>query len=125
MFAYPFGRYQYKCLPFGTAPVGDMFQCKIDKIFNDMPNAFGIADDILVIGYDEHGADHNVTVHKVLRLCREVNLKLNKDKFHFRCMSIPCFGEVILMEGVQPDPQKIKALTDLPAPKNKKELQAF
>ena len=41
-----FGRYQYKHLPFGAVPVGDMFQHKIDKIFSDMPNAFGIADDI-------------------------------------------------------------------------------
>ena len=27
--------------------------------------------------------------------------------------------------GVQPDPQKVKALTDMPVPNNKKELQAF
>ena len=40
-------------------------------------------------------------------------------------MSIPFFGEVISREGVQPDPQKIKALMDMPVPKNKKELQAF
>ena len=40
-------------------------------------------------------------------------------------MSIPFLGEVVSREGVQPDPQKIKALTDMPAPKNKKELQAF
>ena len=33
--------------------------------------------------------------------------------------------EVILRRGVQPDPQKIKALTDMAAPNNKKELQAF
>ena len=26
-----FGRYRYKCLPFGTAPAGNMFQCKIDE----------------------------------------------------------------------------------------------
>ena len=58
MFACPFGRYQYKHLPFGAVPSGDMFQCKIDKIFNDMPNVFGIAD-ILVIGYNKDGADHN------------------------------------------------------------------
>ena len=32
-FACPFGRYQYKHLPFGVVPVGNMFQCKIDKIF--------------------------------------------------------------------------------------------
>ena len=52
------------------------------------------------------------------------NLKLN-EKCHFRCTSIPFFGEVILRRGVQLDPQKIKALTDMPAPNSKKELQAF
>ena len=43
-----------------------MFQCKIDEIFSDVPNIFGIVDDILVIGYDENGADHDAAVHKVL-----------------------------------------------------------
>ena len=70
-----------------------MFQHKIDEIFNDMPNVFGIMDDILVIGYNEDGADHDGTVHKVLRWCGEVNLKLNKDKCHFRCTSILFFGK--------------------------------
>ena len=101
-----------------------MFQCKIDEIFNDMPNIFGIADDIWVIGYDKNEADHDAAVHKVLQRCEEVNLKLNKEKCHFRCTSIPFFGKVILRRGVQPEPQKIKALTDMPAPNNKKELQA-
>ena len=44
-----------------------MFQHKIDKIFSDMPNVFGIMDDILVIGYDENEADHDAAVHKVLQ----------------------------------------------------------
>ena len=48
-FSCPFDRYHYKHLPFGAAPVGDMFQRKVDKIFNDIPNVFRIADDILVI----------------------------------------------------------------------------
>ena len=29
-----------------------MFQRKIDKIFIDLPNVFGITYDILVVGYD-------------------------------------------------------------------------
>ena len=78
-FMCPFGSYWYKCLPLRAVPVGDMFQHKIDKIFNDMPNVFGIADDILVIGYDKEGKDHDEAVYNVLRWCREVNLKLNKD----------------------------------------------
>ena len=32
---------------------------------------------------------------------------------------------MISRKGVQPDPLKIKALTDMPVPSNKKELQAF
>ena len=51
--------------------------------------------------------------------------KNNKDKCHFRCTPVPFFGEVILRNRVQPDPQKIKALMDMPPPNNKKELQAF
>ena len=102
-----------------------MFQCKIDEIFSDRLNVFGFVDDILVIDYDENGADHDAVVHKVVLKCKEVNLKLNKGKCHFRCTSIPFFGEVILREGVQPDPQKIKTLTDMLVPNNKMELQAF
>ena len=125
IFACPLGRYRYKHLPFRAALAGDMFQHKIDKIFNDMPNVFGIADDISVIGYDKDGADHDEAVYKVLKQCQDVNLKLNKEKYHFRCTLIPFFGEVISRQGVIPDPQKVKALMEMLAPKNKKELQAF
>ena len=72
------------------------------------------------IGYTKDGVDHDETVYSVLRQCQDVNLKLNKDKCHFRCTSIPFFGEVVSREGVQPDLHKIRALTKMPAPKNKK-----
>ena len=42
-FACQFGRYTR--LPFGAAPGTDMFQRKIDGIFKDLPNAFGIANE--------------------------------------------------------------------------------
>ena len=79
-FACLFGRYRYKHLLFGAVPAGDMFQCKIDKICNDMLNLFGIADDILVIGYNKDRTDHNKAVYNVLRWCQNVNLRLNKAK---------------------------------------------
>ena len=124
-FTCQFGRYRYKQLPFGAAPVGNMFQHTIDKLFNEMPNIFGIVGDNLIIGYDNDGTDHNETVHKMLQRCKEVYLKLNKEKCHFRCTSIPFFRKVISRRGVQPDPQKIEARMDMPAPNNKRELQAF
>ena len=48
-----------------------------------------------------------------------------KDECHFRCTPIPFFGKVVSWEVIQPDPQKIKVLTDMLVPNNKRELQAF
>ena len=107
-FACQFGRYRYKNLPFGAASASDIFQRRIDEIFNDMPNVFGIADDNLAVEYKDDGKDHEETVQKVLQRCREVNLKLNKDQCHFRWTSVPFFGEVVMRNGVQPVPQKSK-----------------
>ena len=73
-FSCPFGRYWYKCLPFGAVLASDMFQHKFDEIFNDMPNIFGITENILVKRYDMYGADHNEAVYNILRQCQEVNL---------------------------------------------------
>ena len=82
-FSCPFGMYWYEHLPFGAVPAGDMFQCKINKIFNDMSNVFGIADDILVIGYDKDGADYNEAIYSMLRQCQEVNLKIKHKQVSF------------------------------------------
>ena len=94
-FACQFGRYRYKRLPFGAAPAGDMFQCKINQILRNLPNVFGIADDISVVCYDIDGKDHDEMLWQVLQIYRQVNIVLNKDKCCFRCTSVPSFGEVI------------------------------
>ena len=124
-FACPFGWYWYKHLPFGAVPASNMFQCKIDEIFSNMPNVLDITDDILVIGYEEDGVAHDAAVCKVLQHCEEVNLKLNKEKCHFRCMYIPFFGEVLSRDGVQPDPQKSMNWQTCWHQGTKKEVQAF
>ena len=51
---------------FGVAPVGDMFQKKIDELFSGMPKVLSIVDDILIVGFDELGSDHNVSFDKML-----------------------------------------------------------
>ena len=62
-----------------------MFHRKIYKLFKGLPSVFGIADDILIAGFNG----------KVLRICRQANLKLNKDMHLFRGTSIPFFSKVI------------------------------
>ena len=83
-----------------------------------MPTVFGITDDILIAGFNELGRDHGATLNKVLRICKQANLKLNKDKWPFRSTSIPSFG-------INWDSRKVQALLNMPPPKCKIELQSY
>ena len=69
-----------------------MFQKKTDEIFSCMPNVFDIVDDVLIAGFNEQGKDHDVILEKVLWVCKQAKLKLNKDKCLFRCTGIPFLG---------------------------------
>ena len=76
-----FGRYRYKRLPFEAALTGNMFQWKINEIFKNLPTVFGIADDLLVVGYDSNSKDHDEMLWQLLQICRHMSLKVDKDKF--------------------------------------------
>ena len=117
-----FGGYRYKRLLLGAAPARDMFQRKVDEIFKDFPDALGITDDILVVGYDRDRKYHGDTLQRALQRCRGVNLKLNKDKCHFRCTQVLFFffGKIISRTGVKSDPWTLKAMTEIPPSKKTK-----
>jgi hypothetical protein len=112
-------------MPFGLSPSGDMFQKKIDDMFRHEKHAFGIADDILIVGFKEDGSDHDAAVRRVLKICKKENLRLNPKKCHFRCSMMPFFGELLSRHGVKPYPEKVNAIHDLPAPKDRKELMSI
>ena len=93
---------------------------KIDSIFKELSNIFSIADDILFIGHDD-GTDHDCTICRILQICR----KENKDKWQFRCFSMPFFSKIISRHSVRPGPYKLCSLTEMPLPKTKNKLQSF
>ena len=113
---------RYIRLPFGAVPTRNMFQVKIDELFSSISNEFRISDDILIASFSECGKNHNKTSQKVLQVCRQVNLKLNKDKCIFRCTRIPLFCEILSKLGVNLKPRTVQALTDVPLLKTTKEF---
>ena len=58
-FVHWFGRFRYIRLLFGVAPVSEMFQRMRDKIFKELAIVFIIADDVLVVVYDNDGTNHD------------------------------------------------------------------
>nr|XP_039255214.1 uncharacterized protein K02A2.6-like [Styela clava] len=89
----PFGRHRFKRLAFGTCVSQDIFQKKLDDIFQNIPNVTGIADDIIV--YGETPEEHDKSFIKMLNECRKNNIGLNSEKLRFKqrklnSMDIPC-----------------------------------
>ena len=61
----------------------------IDKIFKELLDVFGMADDILIVGHNDDSRDHDRTLCTVVQMCRKENLKRNKDKCYFRWNQCP------------------------------------
>ena len=80
-----------------------------------------IQDDIIV--YGKTIAEHDASLQRVFKTIAESGLKLNEKKCEIRKPKICYFGNVISEKGVSPDPEKVKAIQELPAPKNVSELR--
>ena len=101
-----------------------MFLPKTDEIFKGLQNVFSIIADISIVGCDVYNKDQDKTLRHMMQICCQENIKLNKDKCHFRCTK-DNFGRSILKKRSTSRPQKLYTLTKMLPPTNKKELEFF
>ena len=118
-----YGHYCYLRVPMGASLSSDVYQFKVDKIFEDIPQYVGIADDIVIFGYNDK--DHDASLYSVLDRVRNVGMKFNPEKCAFKRSSISFYGVTLSTEGVKPDPRKIDAIKHLPEPRTEALLQSF
>ena len=75
-------------LPFGVSPAPKEFQRKMNEIVAGLDGVKAIHDDVLIFecGHDdtEALADHDRKLKTFFDRCRQVNLKLNKEKLKVR-----------------------------------------
>jgi hypothetical protein len=114
-------------MPFGLAPAPEEFQRRMDIALEGLEGAKTIADDILVFGTgstDERAdKSHDERLKAVLERCKQKGIKLNKEKTQFKQKKVSYMGHVIAKEGLSPDPNKIKAIIDMPRPSDKQAVQ--
>jgi len=126
-FATPFGRYRWRRLPFGTCVSSEIFQKKLMQVIGDLDGVLCVADDIIVFGVGETNEqatqDHDKKFVKLLERCREVGIRLNRDKLKLRQPSIPFLGHMVTNQGLMPDPTKVKAVQEMPAPQDVEGVQ--
>ena len=67
-------------------------------------------------------SEHDENLCKALDRAQERNLKLNSDKLTVGVQEVEYFGHLVTSEGLKPDPAKVNAIMNMPAPTDKKEL---
>ena len=65
-----FGCCRYTVMPFGANVTGDVFQCKLDQCFGQIPNVIVIAVYIMVVGKMQNHRDHGQALTTLLHTAR-------------------------------------------------------
>ena len=76
-------------------------------------------DDVIIAGDD---TTHDERLLKFLERASKKGLKLNKEKCKIRQREVPYVGHLLLAEGLKIDPQKVKAIHEMPEPKTKEDV---
>ena len=61
----------------------------------------------------------------MLERCRERKYKLRWEKLRFKVPEVTYHGHRFTSDGLKPDPEKVKAVTDMPRPRDKAEVKRF
>ena len=109
----PYGRYCFLRLPFGIMSAQDVFQWQVDQTYENLPGVVGISDDIVVFGKDDK--EHDQCLINMMECTHERGSPgLNLDKCVIKQCQIKFY--YITHKGLEPDPQKISAITNMDAP---------
>ena len=126
-FATPFGRYLWRRLLFGLSASSEIFQKRVNQTLEGLEGVLDITDDILIYGVGntekEANLDHDRKLLKFLERCRCMGVALNLEKLKLRRKKVTFMGHELTNEGIKIDPQKAKAILEMPKPTNVEEVQ--
>jgi hypothetical protein len=112
-------------MPFGLRNAHASFQRLIDRFKTGLPDVILLAylDDLIV--FSPNPSKHLEDLRSVLAQIRKFQLRMNRAKCSFGCTEVKYLGHRITPNGIAVNPDKVLAVTQMPAPRNPKELQFF
>ena len=110
------GTFCYKVMPFGLKNTGATYQRAMVTLFHDMMHKEieVYVDDMIAKSQGED--EHVVNLRKLFERLKKFQLKLNPAKCTFRATSEKLLGFVVSKKGIEIDPDKVRAIQDLPPP---------
>ena len=125
IFSIECGIFCYIVMPFGLKNAGATYQGMTTTLLHDMMhNEFEVyVDDKIVKSKDRGG--HIVNLRKFFERIKEYRLRVNPQKCTFGVTFRKLLGFLVSDRGLEVDPSKIKAILEMPPPKNEKKIKGF
>lgn len=70
-------------------------------------------------------AEHDQVLNEVLTKLQNAGIALNRDKYLFSIKSVTFFWNVLSINGISIEPEKVIAITNMKPPTDVKGLQCF
>jgi hypothetical protein len=119
------GLFQWNVMPYGLCNAPASYQRFMDAILAGLKWNILICyvDDVVVFSKDF--SSHLKDLETVFDRFLEANLQLKPSKCHLFQRQLVYLGHIISEKGISMDPKKIKAILEMPAPKDKKTVRSF
>ncbi|XP_062713135.1 uncharacterized protein K02A2.6-like [Aedes albopictus] len=117
------GLFRFNRLAPGVKSAPGAFQQLMAKMVAGLRGVEVFLDDILV--HSKTLEEHNRILHMLFRRLREYGFHLRVEKCRFYQDQLKYLGHIISARGNQPDPAKIAAISEMPAPTDVSTLRSF
>ena len=119
------GQWEFNVMPQGIKNGPPSFQRIVDRLLGKMQwhCALAYIDDIIV--YSKSISEHLQHLEQILSLLYHANFRLNPIKCEFLKEEIQFLGHIVSERGIEPCPQKTKAINEIPTPTNTKSAVSF
>ena len=122
-FTTPSGHYHYKVMPFGLCNAPATFSRYMNRLLGIIPHVYVYLDDILIASNNKQ--QHLKDLDKVLSILQKEGLVCKKSKCHFLQEKVEFLGHELSSKGFSVQQDKVKAIKQLPLPKDIKACQSF
>lgn len=119
----PLGRFCFKRLCFGINCAPEIFMAEMMRIFGDLDNVSPYFDDIIIATETEK--EHDETLQRVCQRARDFNVRFNLQKLQYKQTSVQYLGLLITDKGMQPAQKHVRAVAEMPTPKDKAAVMRF
>ena len=122
-FITPYGAYCYKTMSFGLKNAGATYQRCIQACLASQwgRNVEAYMDDVVI--KTNHPEDFLKDIEETFSSLRKYRWKLNPEKCVFGVPSGKLLGFIVSNRGIEANPEKITAITNMQPPKSQKQIQ--